>query len=366
MLGYYNLSLIGTSHQKKDGGACQDANSLRELENGWIVASIADGLGSAAHSEIGSDISVNTVVDFVSHYCPDFWHNDSLISLLKTAYNQALKAIRKKAEEDGNPVADYDTTLTTVIYNGADLVFAHVGDGGIIGLSNFGEFTLLTNAQKGDAFNDVVPLRAGPDEWMFGNSDDLICALLMMTDGIYDVACPPIISKTEQPIRINYVRQFMDRNILLNKDKLPVETKEDFDDVVIRLKKFYQGIGTESISDDKTILGIINTEILPDILDDVYYEEPDLEAIAEEQNRRLYGVIEAEISVDELNESDNNINLDSESTDSEDISRGNTTELNADSSPDETEEAVDNPIEYEENKSVDGRMESPIDNEDKS
>lgn len=354
MLGYYNLSLIGTSHQKKEGGVCQDANCVKLLENGWIVAAIADGLGSAAHSEIGSEIAVNTVVDFVSQYCPYIWHNDSLISLLRIAYCQALKTIRKKAEDDGNSVSDYDTTLTTLIYNGGEVVFAHVGDGGIIALSNYGEFTLLTHAQKGDAFNDVVPLRAGPDEWMFGNAEDLICALLMMTDGIYDVVCPPIIARTEQPIRINYVRQFMDRNILLNQGKLPVESKEDFDDVVIKLKKFYQGIGTESISDDKTIVGIINTDILPEILDEGYYEEPDLEAIIEEQKRRLY---EYEVIETEIIEGDGVIpeydkEIESDLIEIEDISMSNKSEVDTCISDDDSEMTTENNQDSEDNISI--------------
>ena len=284
MIGYYSLSIIGKSHQKKEGSVCQDAHCVKLLENGWVVAAIADGLGSASHSDVGSSIAVETVVKIVDESLPPEWNTEKVISLLRSAYDEALKLIKQKSIEDANSIRDYDTTLTTIIYNGVEVVFAHVGDGGIITLNNFGYFKIITTVQKGDAFNEVVPLRAGQDAWAFGSTSDPICAVLMLTDGIYDVACPPIISKTEQPIRINYVRQFMDRN------KLQVNTVYDFVQLNRKVQQFYEGPGSDIITDDKTIVGIINTDIIPDVREEGYYLEPDIKALVEEQRRRLYNM----------------------------------------------------------------------------
>ena len=146
MLGYYKMSIIGTAHQaKKD-----DASDVAVLKNGWIVAAIADGLGSAKKSEIGSTTAVKTILAFVSENHPDKWHEESLISLLRTAYHKALKTINALAEENQDNLCDYDTTLTTVIYNGANVAYGHVGDGGIIALSSYGDYSVLTEAQKGE------------------------------------------------------------------------------------------------------------------------------------------------------------------------------------------------------------------------
>lgn len=66
MLGYYKMSIIGTAHQAKKDGVCQDASDVVVLKNGWVVAAIADGLGSAKKSEVGSTTAVKTVLSFVS------------------------------------------------------------------------------------------------------------------------------------------------------------------------------------------------------------------------------------------------------------------------------------------------------------
>ena len=70
MIGYYNLSKQGTSHRDANPPVvCQDANKVIRLENGWVVAAIADGVGSSKHSEIGAQIAVESSTSFKKkHY----------------------------------------------------------------------------------------------------------------------------------------------------------------------------------------------------------------------------------------------------------------------------------------------------------
>lgn len=283
MLGYYKMSLIGKSHLLEKFGVCQDSSDVKTLENGWIIAAIADGLGSAKHSDVGSRLAVEETLHFIEINIPDFWHNESLISLLRTSFHVALKRIREESERDGNEMKDYDTTLTCAIYNGTDVVFGHVGDGGIIVLNPYGDFRVLTVAQKGEEFNAVIPLRSGPDNWMFESSKESVVALLMLTDGIYDVACPWLIAKQEQKIYINYVRPFMDRNIL------HVNNAADFENVQKEVEEFFNSKDSEKITDDKTIVGIINTDKTPETKPDEFYDEPDWKRLSEEHKKNLYG-----------------------------------------------------------------------------
>lgn len=282
MLGFYKMSIIGTAHQAKKHGVCQDASDVMVLENGWIVACIADGLGSAKKSEIGASVAVKTILSFIKENYPEKWHDDSLISLLRTSYHKALKTIKTISVENQDELCDYDTTLTAVIYNGVNVAFGHVGDGGIIVLSSYGDYSLLTVPQKGEAFNETSPLRSGPDNWSFGLSREDVCSLTMMTDGIFDIAYPWLLAKTSQPIYINYVRPFMDRNVL------KVSTPADFENAQDEIREFFCGEYSKQITDDKTIVGIINTDVTPEIKSDDYYLEPDWKSLAKEHHDRLY------------------------------------------------------------------------------
>ena len=141
---------------------------------------------------------------------------------------------------------------------------------------------LAAKAQKGEAFNETSPLRAGPDSWIFGAANEDVCALVMMTDGIFDIACPWLLSKSAQPVYVNYIRPFMDINIL------KVSSPEDFEHAQAEITEFFGSPDSRQITDDKTIVGIINTEVTPEVRPESYYEEPDWEALAREHRERLY------------------------------------------------------------------------------
>lgn len=280
MLGFYNLSLQGTSHIANDT-VCQDASNIVKLENGWVVSVIADGVGSAKHSEIGSSTAVKTVIDYISNLVIEEWDVEELRNILQNAYRLVLEKISEIAENEENNIRDYDTTLTTAIYNGSQIVYAHAGDGGIVVLSNSGEFSQLTEVQKGEEFNCVQPLRS-EKSWVFGHSENDICALAMFTDGIYDIVCPWLLANESQKIYINYVRLFMDVNIT------NVSSEEDFEILKSNAERFLTSDFNSNITDDKTIAVVINTDITPQLQSEEYYAEPDWNALQEENNKKLY------------------------------------------------------------------------------
>ncbi|WP_034451159.1 PP2C family serine/threonine-protein phosphatase [Butyrivibrio sp. AE2032] len=285
MLGYYQMSIIGRAHKSKDG-VCQDASAIDKLENGWVLAVTADGLGSAPNAKEGAETAVKVVREFAKENYPSVWHEESLISFLRVAFHKALKSLKNLAIKNNNSLSDYNTTLTIAIYNGICLVHGNVGDGGIIALSPYGDFSILTEAQKGESFNETIPLQAGPDYWRFGVSSEEVCAFSQMTDGIFDVVCPWILSKTNQPIYINFVRPFMDENLL------NVSTEDDFAKTQEEIEIFLNSSCCKRITDDKTIVGVINTDVIPEIKPETYYAEPDWIALKKEHDDKLYKVTE--------------------------------------------------------------------------
>ena len=282
MIGYYNLSKQGTSHRDANPPVvCQDANKVIRLENGWVIAAIADGVGSAAHSEIGAKIAVETSTKILKEYCEliNAWNEKSLKAMLLMAYCTAQQEIEKyagSAKSDGSPIEEYDTTLSVVIYDGKRVAFGHSGDGGMLALNQSGTFKQLTKSQREDSSNQVYPLRYGTEYWVFGYyAEEPVCSVLLATDGIYDVFCPPEIANMSNPIDIHAVRGFMDRNVSPIKE---LNTEAEFEK---RIKDLDKKIDTDlpTVIDDKTIVVLINTDILPEVKNEAYYAKQDFKKL---------------------------------------------------------------------------------------
>ena len=67
MIGYFKISAIGTAHLENPDGVCQDYSDVLKLDNGYIIAVIADGLGSASKSDIGAKVAVNSLILYHRH-----------------------------------------------------------------------------------------------------------------------------------------------------------------------------------------------------------------------------------------------------------------------------------------------------------
>ena len=63
MIYSYGVSLPGTYHIKNDI-VCQDAHDIIKIGKSIAIAAVADGLGSAVHSDEGSKIAVNVATSF--------------------------------------------------------------------------------------------------------------------------------------------------------------------------------------------------------------------------------------------------------------------------------------------------------------
>jgi len=278
MNGFYKMSIQGLSHKSKDI-PCQDFSDAIYLNNGWVVAAVADGVGSKPFAKEGSEIAVKIAISFIQdNIYNEIWNNEMNKSLLMVAFAKALNEINNIAKMNNRDINDYGTTLDIAIYDGLRVAFGHSGDGGIIALSNYGEYSLLTKPQKGDAFNVVIPLQAGPDYWTFGFSNNTVCSLLLLTDGLYDVICPPFLDNkeySETPIYIKEARRYMDIN------ELEIKSIEDMIilEQMIKSELSNNAGKIKKITDDITVVGIINLDIIPEKKD---YKEPNWEKIRED------------------------------------------------------------------------------------
>ena len=318
----YGFSLIGKSHIERNS-CCQDSHCIKRMKNGWVIAAIADGVGSASNSHIGSKIATDTVVEFCDRCMPWDYNIISTKSMLRTAFNYAYKLILEESEKSGEPIESYDTTLSVVIYDGQRIIYGHSGDGAIIGLTSFGDFVEISRAQKGPDGVSVIPLRGGYTQWAIDAYEEDLVAVMLMTDGMFETLCPYLLKdsftknnkvytplgsffadpkgfndkeedlKTTQKLIENFLvadddyddSAFYDRLTDIYKHHIP----NDYTEVIEALKeKNFPVAMMKNEQDDKTMVGLINIDAHFDDKDKFFYAEPDWQALQEAWNRMAY------------------------------------------------------------------------------
>jgi len=179
-------SVCGVSHQRQ-GMPCQDAHAWEILPSGTIGIAVADGAGSAVHSDRGSSIAVQTAIavlrdraeDWLAeldHYSGQADRQQTLDQPVETDQDQVpdrnldsnfncnldrnldpdldrksqpsadlrqqhwacslfdpvLQALKLEAERENWPLADLATTLIVMVANDRAAIAIQVGDGAAI------------------------------------------------------------------------------------------------------------------------------------------------------------------------------------------------------------------------------------------
>ena len=289
----YKVNLPGPYHIKK-GIPCQDAYCIRESADGAIIAAVADGLGSEAHSDIGAKIASNFVVGYcIQHYKIGLTDGE-IVALLKRAYSKAYTQVEKKAIKDGNEPDQYDCTLCTAIYDGKNLYYGQAGDSGLIVGSNDGRYYKITEQQR-DEDGNVYPLCFGEEYWEFGRVNGNVVSVMLMTDGVWEQACPPILRLEQQQINVGFVEMFMNHYGMSDQEVRKLERE-----ACSYMRKFPK----ERLDDDKTIVVIINSEAKPVRREDSYYAIPNWDLLAEEREKRLWNQDALNVDIESENVTD--------------------------------------------------------------
>lgn len=276
MIFTYKASMAGPYHNDNNL-PCQDACAIKTGNDEVKVFAVADGLGSELYSDIGSSVAVETAVNYCAeHITRDMSYID-IKKIMNNAMVYAYKAVLTKAAEDGNDSDEYDTTLCMAVYDGEHLYFAQSGDSGMVALLQNGEYFRVTTQQR-DEEGHVFPLCWGPEKWEFGCVEKPVSAVMIMTDGVFEQICPPLMKKKEVDINIPLARKFMDR---FDCDE---ENIEDLEKAAYEYLKNYP---RQSLDDDKTVIVLVNTERKPEKKDETYYAIPDWKSLREEAEKKL-------------------------------------------------------------------------------
>ena len=261
MIYQSGVSLPGTYHLKNDI-PCQDYHYYRANVNSFNIYCVADGLGSANLSQIGSELAATRAVEFCQEHLAADMDEAALKEIIQNAFLYSAKSILERSKESNDDVREYLTTLCLVLFDGSRVIYGNAGDGGVLVLREDGLYSALTQMQRNEE-GDVYTLFAGEDHWEFGCCDKVV-SVLLATDGVLCELCPPILKNEKITINIPLVRKFMDRD-------------EDCEESVLELQKNvtrYLEKYPSHLNDDKTILVGFNSDKKAQELDSDYYNIP--------------------------------------------------------------------------------------------
>ena len=246
---FSGFSMRGYMHSENDI-KCQDKCAIRVMgvSDNYVVAGIADGLGSSAFSDEGAAVAISSALNEINKL---FAHeenptDDDIIDTLKLSMRRAYESVAQYADQKGEELNEYYSTLTVVIYDGKDAFIAHAGDDGVVVLTDSGFYGLVTTRHKGDTVNSVVPLQ-GVTNWEFVIVRDIV-GVVMATDGVLDA----------------FVKREKEENrVLFPFIQLITESESDEITILEKYKSLFKTEGMQNlITDDITLIAMKNIKTM--------------------------------------------------------------------------------------------------------
>ena len=154
---------------------CQDNHKFESIGDGWGVAVVSDGAGSASHSELGSKVVTERGVSHFKNLIEkEGWLKNNTLptdmewwqksyDVLKTIRNEVALVAKKYDFE----VKSLSATCLAVIYSPLGLLAVHVGDGRMGYKSMSGEWKAMMTPHKGEEANQTIFLVS--DFWSIPN-----------------------------------------------------------------------------------------------------------------------------------------------------------------------------------------------------
>jgi len=186
-------SLQGSSHQA-DETPCQDTHGVRLLGKApprTLVACVADGAGSAKHSEVGSSIACHSIIENAAKYFEVNGGIDNLgLEDVVAWCEDARSRIMDAACLHDRPPRDFATTLSVAIIGPNASFFFQIGDGaiivgngplyGVVFWPQSGEYANSTNFLTSDTYQEQLEFLA--------TQTPRCSKLALMTDGLERIA----------------------------------------------------------------------------------------------------------------------------------------------------------------------------------
>ena len=197
-----SASVQGTRHIQA-GLPCQDAHAYKVIGDSTLIAAVADGLGSADLSQVGSELAASGAVAYLEEALRQATPTDESdwLQLAREAFLAAREGLEEVAQSDQNELRDYGTTLILAIWADGWLVTGHIGDGAVVAALEDGSLALISSPQNDEYVNVTYPLTMPDmiDVAQFKASPTKITALALLSDGMQQVSIRTLDHTPHQP-----------------------------------------------------------------------------------------------------------------------------------------------------------------------
>ena len=151
-------SVIGPLHVAK-ALPCQDAFEFTVADDVVVVA-VADGLGSAALSDLGAQAAVETAArEAARRHAAGGFDGDTWADELRAVMAAARASVEAEADASGAALRELGCTLLVAVATAEHLHAAQVGDGAVVAHTDAG-LRLVTRPDESEYVNEVTPLTA--------------------------------------------------------------------------------------------------------------------------------------------------------------------------------------------------------------
>lgn len=225
-----NYEVRGRGHEK-NGLPCQD-RTLTIHRNGVTVIALADGAGSAKHSEIGAQTTVIAVSNLLAEQFTRLIQNNSGAQVKQLIEATIQEALTEQQQALNCEYKDLASTLLTVAIKDDQFIVIHVGDG-VIGYIKNDELLVASSPENGEFANTTVFVTSSSMtqsmKLLKGQLKE-ITGFVLMSDGTAE----SFYHKQTKSLAA-VLKKFVAWTAILTKDKM-TELVEDSFEKVIRMK----------------------------------------------------------------------------------------------------------------------------------
>ncbi len=207
-----SASVIGTGHVISNM-PCQDSSCIKQTKSALIVA-VSDGLGSAAHSHVGSSTVCQVAVTHIAtklreqnithqkHVQRSWLHwftrkpkqtSIRYEQLCADAFTHAREALITIAQQHAHDLREYGCTLLLAIVLPDYWAVMHIGDGAVVGIYADDNVQTISTPDNGEFVNFTYPITSPTylAQVRFAEKNESLHGIVLMSDGV-------------QPMCINY------------------------------------------------------------------------------------------------------------------------------------------------------------------